>query len=327
MAITRPKEIILGNVRLPTPVFFPSISTIKTALTPAQYLATLHFLRDLKKHFLISAFDLSRTDDAHNLAKSLIDAQDAGFTVLMDSGNYESYWKDEQEDWKQSDFHDVLKRFSCSFAFGFDEQKPPLDEDSHVKLVVERWQRDQRAAGNRVIVPIVHGSAEALLNLCPRIAQEIQVPMIAVAERRLGDGVFERTRSVVSLRERLDGIGRYVGLHLLGTGNPTSIALYSWAGADSFDGLEWCQTVVDHETGLLFHLSQSDFFRQQTVWGDGDITFHSRTLAHNLAFYSDWMQRLRQAVYDDNVINFCRLNFQPRIFRQCVTAFKWEIPE
>lgn len=327
MAIARPNEIALGSVRLSTPAFFPSISTIKTALTPAQYLAILHSLRNLKNKFLVSAFDLCHSIDGDELEHCLIAAQAAGMTVLMDSGNYESYWKDRQTDWRQSDFHEVLRRFSCSFAFGFDEQKPPMDEDSHVKLVVERWRRDQSAAGNRVIVPIVHGTSEALPNLCARIAQETQVPMIAVAERRLGDGVFDRTRSVVALRESLDCIGHYVGLHLLGTGNPISIALYSWAGADSFDGLEWCQTVVDHETGLLFHLSQSDLFRQQTAWGDEDISFHSRTLAHNLEFYSDWMQRLRQAVCDGKVTNFCRFNFQPRIFRQCVMELKWEVSE
>lgn len=324
MEITRPKEILLGNVRLPSPIFFPSISTIKTALTPAQYLATLHSLRDLKKQFLISAFDLSRSNDGDELAKLLTSAQADGATVLMDSGNYESYWKDEQEDWHQSDFHDVLQRFTCSFAFGFDEQNPPVDEDTHVKLVVGRWRLDQSAAGKRVIVPIVHGTAETLRNLCPRIAHETGVPMIAVAERRLGDGVFERTRSVGAIRQNLDGIGRYVGLHLLGTGNPISIALYSWAGADSFDGLEWCQTVVDHDSGLLYHLSQADFFRQQTVWGDEYISFHPRTLAHNLTFYSDWVQRLRQAIYDGRAVDFCRFNFPPRIFRQCASEFGWE---
>jgi len=327
MAVARLKEIDLGNVLLPTPAFFPSISTIKTALSPAQYLATLHSLRALKKQLLVSAFDLSRSDDGDELAQCLVTAEKMGVAVLMDSGNYESYWKDEQASWKQSDFHDVLKRFTCTFAFGFDEQNPPVDENAHVKLLIERWRLDQSAAGKCMIVPIVHGTAETLPNLCARIAQETQVPMIAVAERRLGDGVFERTRSVMALREKLNDTGRYVGLHLLGTGNPTSIALYSWAGADSFDGLEWCQTVVDHETGLLFHLSQSDFFRKQTAWGDEDISFHSRTLAHNLTFYADWMQRLRQAVYDGNVINFCRLNFSSRVFRQCVVALKWEMAE
>lgn len=327
MAIVRPKEIDLGNVRLPTPIFFPSISTVKTALSPTQYLATLYSLRDLKNQFLVSAFDLYHSTDGEELARCLIAAQEAGVIVLMDSGNYESYWKNKQGVWSQADFHEVLRRFSCSFAFSFDEQNPPIDEDAHVKLVVERWRLDQSAAGNRVIVPIVHGTAETLPNLCIRVAQETEVPMVAVAERRLGDGVFERIQSVMALREGLNGIGRYVGLHLLGTGNPTSIALYSWAGADSFDGLEWCQTAVDHDTGLLFHLSQSDFFRQQTAWGDEDISFHSRTLAHNLMFYADWMQRLRQAVYDGNVVNFCRFNFPPRVFCQCAAALKWEVTE
>lgn len=324
MAMARPEEIVLGDARLLTPVFFPSISTVKTALRPAEYLATLHSLRELNGQFLVSAFDLGRSGNDDELAQWLAAAQEAGATVLMDSGNYESYWKDEQAAWGQADFHDVLRCFSCSFAFGFDEQNPPMDDDAHVQLVVERWRYDQAAAGNRIIVPIVHGTAEALPSLCARIAQETQVPMIAVAERRLGDGVFERTRSVVALREKLNSTGRYVGLHLLGTGNPISIALYSWAGADSFDGLEWCQTVVDHDTGLLFHLSQSDFFKQQTAWGEDDISFHARTLAHNLTFYTDWVQRLRQSIRADSCIDFCRFNFPPRVFSQCAAAFGWE---
>ncbi len=324
MAMARPKEIDLGNARLPSPVFFPSVSTIKTALSPTEYVATLHALRNLKRQFLVSAFDLHHSADGEELAKCLVAAQEAGATVLMDSGNYESYWRNEQADWRQSDFHDVLRRFSCTLAFGFDEQNPPADEDAHVKLVVERWKQDQSVAGQRVIVPIVHGSAENLPSLCARIARETQVPMIAVAERRLGDGVFERSRSVMALREALDGIGRYVGLHLLGTGNPISIALYSWAGADSFDGLEWCQTVVDHDSGLLYHLSQADFFQQQSAWGEEDISFHTRTLAHNLEFYSDWMQRLRQSITDGSAVDFCRFNFPPRVFRQCAIEFGWE---
>ncbi len=324
MAMTRPEKILLGDARLPTPVFFPSISTVKTALRPAQYLATLHSLREMNRHLLVSAFDLGRSGDGDELAQWLAGAQGAGATVLMDSGNYESYWKDEQATWRQPDFHDVLRRFSCTFAFGFDEQNPPMDTDAHIQLVVDRWRKDQAAAGNRVIVPIVHGTAETLPNLCARTALETHVPMVAVAERRLGAGVFERTRSVATLREALNSTGRYIGLHLLGTGNPISIALYAWAGADSFDGLEWCQTVVDHDTGLLFHLSQSDFFRQQTAWGEEDISFQARTLAHNLTFYTDWMQRLRQAVHTGGAIDFCRFNFPPRVFRQCAATFGWE---
>ena len=321
MAIHRLEEIAIGRAQLLTPVFFPSISSVKTALRPAQYLAILHSLRDLNRCLLVSAFDLCRSSESDDLAQLLTTALEAGVNVLMDSGNYESYWKDEQSTWHQSDFHNILQRFSCTFAFGFDEQNPPMDVDAHVQLVVERWAKDQAPAGNRLIVPIVHGDSASLPTLCARVTQ---VPMVSVAERRLGEGVFERARSVAMLREALDKTGRYVGLHLLGTGNPISIALYAWAGADSFDGLEWCQTVVDHETGLLFHLSQSDFFRQQTGWDEENFSFQGRTLAHNLAFYLDWMHRLRKAVHGGDAIRFFRFNFPQRVLQRCAKNFGWE---
>lgn len=324
MTSRRVPEITLGRARLALPVFFPSISTVKTALSPVEYLSMLHSLRDVNQQFLVSAFDLCRVEDEELLPR-LISAQEAGAVVLMDSGNYESYWKDEQTSWLQPEFHKALRRFPCTIAFSFDEQYPPTDHDAHVDLVVGRWRQDQAVAGDRLIVPIVHESMENLPSLCARIATETNTPMIAVAERRLGYGVFERARTVMALREALDNTGRFVALHLLGTGNPISIAIYAWAGADSFDGLEWCQTVVDHETGLLYHYAQSDFFRQQTVWGDDGISFHARTLAHNLTFYTDWMQRLREAIHDGKILSFCRFNFPPRVFSQCVEEFGWAV--
>ena len=149
--------------------------------------------------------------------------------------------------------------------------------------------------------------------------------MIAVPERRLADGVFEPARTVRAIRESLNAQGQYVGLHLLGTGNPISIALYSIAGADSFDGLEWCQTVVDYESGILFHLSQADFFKGQTKWGDRDLPFQAFVLAHNLEFYADWLSRLRHAIHAGEGIAFARTNFPKRIFNQCSAALGWEV--
>jgi len=155
------------------------------------------------------------------------------------------------------------------------------------------------------------------------VASETGVPMLAVPERRLGDGVIERARAVRAVRSELDKQGRYVALHLLGTGNPISIALYAAMGADSFDGLEWCQTVVDHDSALLYHLSQADFFAGQTAWGDAELSFQARTLAHNLEFYAAWMHRLRAAMAAGSVVDFCRHNFPDRAFQLCAPAFEW----
>lgn len=321
----RPKKVRIGAVELDVPVFFPSVSSVKTALPLLDYIRVLNALRAFNGHILVSAFDLYRSDGSEREAfqQELAHARDAGTVVLMDSGNYESYWKEAQATWLHSDFHQALKEFSSPLAFGFDEQKPPPDQKAHLLLLDECHKQDQAAACLTTIIPIIHGKPEDLPYLCSEFSKISDVPMIAVPERRLGDGIFERARTASAIRQALDANERYVGLHLLGTGNPISIAIYSITGADSFDGLEWCQTVVDHETALLFHLSQADFFMAQTSWGDEGWPFQPSVLAHNLEFYADWMGRLREAIHNGMGIEFCRLNFPRRVFVQCADALGW----
>lgn len=327
MPVMRPTELAIGARSLPLPVYFPSISSVKTALRPQDYLQLLSSLGGLNGQFLISAFDLAGVDQRQSAQQALASARQAGIITLMDSGNYESFWKDAQADWKQTDFHKILTDFPCDLAFGFDEQQPPANADDHVTLVAERWQADQAAAGSCQIIPIVHASADELPALCAAVAAKTGVSILSVPERRLGDGVLERARAVKAVRTALNELGRYVVLHLLGTGNPISIAFYSAMGADSFDGLEWCQTVVDHESGLLYHLSQADFFAGQTAWGDdGKLSFQARTLAHNLEFFSDWMRRLRDAVSQDRLSEFCRSNLPPRAHRHVTDIAGWGQP-
>lgn len=323
MTVRRPLELNIGGKALPLPVYFPSISSVKTALQPQDYLQVLASLAGINAQFLVSAFDLAAMAQPADTAKLLQSARDAGALTLMDSGNYESFWRDAQGKWLQSSFHRMLAEFPCDIAFGFDEQQPPTDATEHVALLVDRWKADQAAAGSCQIVPIIHGDARNLPGLCHAVAAQTGVSMLAVAERRLGDGVIERARSVLAIRNALDQLDRYVAVHLLGTGNPISIALYSAMGADSFDGLERCQTVVDHDTGLLYHLSQADFFAKQTAWFDAGLSFQARTLVHNMEFYASWIHRLRVAIANETVVNFCRHNFPAHVFRHCAAEFGW----
>jgi len=325
MTARRLLELNIGGRTLPLPVYFPSVSSVKTALQPQDYFQVLASLVGLNGQFLVSAFDLAGLSQPADASKSLQASRDAGAVTLMDSGNYESFWKDAQQKWLQPAFHRMLDAFPCDLAFGFDEQQPPADPAEHVALLVALWREDQAAAGACRVMPIIHAAPNSLPGLCTAVAAQTGVSMLAVPERRLGDGVIDRARAVLVIRKELDKLDRYVGLHLLGTGNPISIALYSAMGADSFDGLEWCQTVVDHETALLYHLSQADFFVGQTAWSEAGLSFHARTLAHNLEFYASWMQRLRVAIAKGTAVEFCRLNFPPRVFRHCAAAFDWSV--
>jgi len=306
-----------------TIVFFPSVSSVKTNLRPAEYLSVLCSLS--KKQFLVSAYDLynCEPDEKGNLLKELAEAKGNGAAILMDSGNYESFWHRESDKWKQEDFHKVLSAFECSFAFGFDEQMPPENRDDHIKLMHARYEKDRSINDQVYIIPIVHGKHEDLPGLCSGLVGITGVDFVAVPERCLGDGIIARALCVRAIREALDATGKYIGLHLLGTGNPISIATYTRMGADSFDGLEWCQTCVDHETNLLFHFTQADFFMDQTDWANMDVPFLAKTLAHNLDFYDKWMEELSSSVHSNRMDEFCRKNFPNKIYEICKEKLGW----
>lgn len=325
MRLDRLTRINIGSVELTLPVFFPSVSSVKTNLLPLDYIRILNSLSSLNGQFLVSAFDLQNAgSDQEAIQNELALARSKGTVILMDSGNYESYWKNATAVWLPSAFRDVLRKFPCCMAFSFDEQQPPENPAIHIRLLVERYEQDQATTDSTLVIPIVHGNPDQLPYLSSELARLSGAPMVATPERRLGDGLFDRAKTVQKIRRSLNGLGHYVALHLLGTGNPLSIAVYSLAGADSFDGLEWCQTVVDHDSGCPFHFAHADFFKAQTTWIDSDLPFAVSVLAHNLEFYSGWMTGLRKSIREEKGISFCRLSFPKHVFDSCLAALCWE---
>jgi hypothetical protein len=325
MDLKRASAWLSGKLQRRLPLYFPSVSSVKTNWPPVDCVRVLNRIAE-GEQYLVSAYDLMRGDwtAREALIGELRTSGNADTLVLMDSGNYESFWKSPNSPWEPGEFHEALRIAKPQVAFGFDNQEPPADYAGYLQQINMQYEADRSIIGRATIVPIVHGSPQLLAKLCPAIVQDQDIDAIAVPERSLGAGIFDRVKAVGVIREALNRTGRYIVLHLLGTGNPISLALYSNAGADSFDGLEWCHTVVDHETALLHHFSQGDFFRRQTKWGGIDVSYIPRTLAHNLEFYRDWMSRLVDALAVDEGETFCRHNFPERIYVQCAAELGWE---
>lgn len=255
--------------------------------------------------FLVSAYDIAHcTDDQRpRMDTALTKSKERGAVILMDSGNYESFWKDDK-DWQPSRFHEIASSSHQHLYFCYDNQQPPSTSESIAKDVVASVIRDQKYALGTVI-PIVHGDAALLSDAARRTAEQLYPLLLAVPERALGEGIIERTRTVKRIREALDTLEVYCPLHLLGTGNPLSIIAYALAGADSFDGLEWCQTVVDHQTGRLLHFQQWDLIRDQTEWGRCPVLPYAQSvLMHNLDFYREFMRKLHEAMHRKDTETF-----------------------
>jgi len=295
MAVGRKYKISLAGATVQLPCFFPSISSVKTNLMPVDYVELL--AASAHPLFLVSAYDIASSTPEHQerIDRAIKQSRSAGSVVLLDSGNYERFWKG-TTDWGAETFHKISNAYEYDIGFCFDNQIPPRTAKAICEDVVSSVLRDQEHSSS-TIVPIVHGSTDLLPVAARMVAEQLYPVLLAVPERALGDGILERTRSVRKIRKALDELGFYCPLHLLGTGNPISIIAYSIAGADSFDGLEWCQTVVDHETAFLFHFQHWDFLRGQTDWGSNcTLPYIQSVLMHNLDFYSSFMWRLQESI-------------------------------
>jgi len=243
--------------------------------------------------------------------------------TLMDSGNYESFWKDKQNIWSKENFHYIANKFSCDLTFGFDDQTPPSNDAIHIKKMIDQFDIDQKYVNKSKVIPIIHSSEDKLPTICRRFVEITDTDYIAVPERRLGTGIIQRAKTIYKIREELNKLGKYILLHILGTGNPLSICIFAIQGADSFDGLEWCQTIIDYETITLHHITHADFFLGQNSLDNNDLSYNTRILLHNIKFMEDWMTNFQKAKNREDQIYFCQRFFPKPIFNVCNKILGW----
>lgn len=268
--------------------------------------------------FLVSAYDLANTSPSHQKTMTglLRRAVSSGSIVLLDSGNYEAFWSGAGTKWSAKRFSRILRRDSFQLAFSFDDPQLRGSMRTLVESLERGALRDQAAARHGTIMPIVHGSKDILPKLAKEIGKRLNPMVLAVPERELGEGLLERAATVAHIRSQLNQLGYYCNLHLLGTGNPLSLLVFALCGADTFDGLEWCQTTVDYDSVRLFHLSQWDLFRHQSGLDFREEPYLSCVLIHNLLFYSQWLDRLRWAIRTGKWLDLLKKHLPKDIVRE-----------
>ncbi len=281
-----------------TPEFFPAISsTAKALLSPLEHLRLVQAVS--YPTVLVSAYDIARAQNASrtHFVQLLSAYRSAGGVVAVDSGAYESYWLRDQS-WQHSEYVDVLRNTSFDIAFGLDA--PPQTD---ANAIVAGTTRDREACNTSAVIPIVHARNHAEFpSLCKKVAVSLRASAIAVPERELGTDVVQGAWSLQAITAALTEVGAPVRLHILGAGNPISVLVYAAYGAHSFDGLDWCQTVASYSTATLHHSRQLPLFEHETPFsGDQSVSYGVRLLAHNLAFYSQWMSTIQRAISDRTI--------------------------
>jgi hypothetical protein len=321
------RPVLISNETIPLPTLFLSVSSYNTRLEPVDAIKILRLFQ--APTILVSAYDLvpkgKPKTRPQKIINELIRYRKNGGFVLLDSGNYEAIRLTDEE-WNPHLLEEVLSYTPHDWVFSFDKADetipfPSSGRRKNVKLIVESIKQTQKYTLAPVL-PVVHSKKLTKgynLRYLPQtirdIAEKLEPKLIAVPERELGAGLFDRAKMVQSIREELSKLPFYQPLHLLGTGDPWSVAIFAAAGADTFDGLEWCRMVVDCGSNRLNHYQHFDFFSYQTKMTNSLVVkaalqnwdktgFESLVAFHNLDYYVNLMNRLRDYAMKDNMETF-----------------------
>lgn len=317
-ATMKPRRPAMLHGRLPLPTLFLSTSSFETRLKPSEAVTALNLAR--YPSVLVSAWDLVDRRKPTALKSALMKYRENGGFVLIDSGNYESSRLTNKR-WKPVDLVNALSGASYDRIFCFDDMKPSANPVKAAVSILSAVERDQKATKAKVL-PIVHATKQKvgghdigmLIETVFAVARDLQPELIGVAERELGAGLFQRCRAMMAIRAKLAELPFYQPIHLLGTGNPWSIAVLAAAGADTFDGLEWCRVVADMASDRLHHFQHYDFFTYQTdvadspvarlALADDKVDFAGKAAFHNIDYYTNFMKDLRESVTDGRLEAF-----------------------
>jgi queuine/archaeosine tRNA-ribosyltransferase len=271
----------MGGATHYAPIIIPSVSSIKTNLSVLDYLKVLVYFKH--PYFLISAYDIYCSDlsDQKKIFNLLKTARKQKQIIVIDSGGYESFWNDDKK-WNRKKYLKVMEKVDCDFAFSFDYK---------TKLKLGKLREEAKKISGTV-VPIIHSvNSKDLINRIKEFINLTNPFMIAIPERELGQGLIERAKNLRKINLFLKNSKSGCHIHLLGTGNPLSILIYFLSGADSFDGLEWCQTVFNNQNALTYHFQQKEIFLNKDP-NDRKYGYVYSALIQNLVFYRYWSKQI-----------------------------------
>jgi queuine/archaeosine tRNA-ribosyltransferase len=304
---------------LSTPSYFPAISGTK-ASHPLEYL--LDFVLSSKyPRVLVSAYDFAKmkASDRQRFLAGMRGYRSRGGFVMLDSGIFESYWKRDTT-WTFQQYALMMKKIDSDFYSSFDEL--PATKDTKTRLAERTRKLVTRSASlglSSHCVPVIHGSdsAELISNAGSIVkSRPDQSKIIAVPDRDCGNTLTERARTILRLQETIRRKDSTRVLHILGCGNPVSMALYAYCGADTFDSLEWSSLTIERNELRIGDFSQLELLNCTCSACKASVKDPIRkTLLHNLLFYQDFGLKLQQMIKKQTLKDFVQLFVGKEIIR------------
>lgn len=288
---------------LVTPAYFPALSSTATGPAPVDL---VRLIRDVKyPRVLASAYDVAPPVPGAEIRAAIREHRDARNAVFLDSGVFESFWR-KDAGWSFDDFRRAASRTQFDVFTSYDGAVHRRGAASTSGYSKKHIQDSFALAPDALGLAIVHGTSPATLvkNVRAFVAEDVAFGGLAIPERECGPNVYERALTIRKIREILSDDAPRM-LHILGCGHPQAMAAYVWAGADSFDSLDWCQVGMDNRRMSYTDLSLIGSLQCECrVCSNMTTDNLQRALLHNLAFYQEFVGQLQRMIREDTLKDF-----------------------
>ena len=295
--------------KLLTPTYFPALSSVEVSIEDIGTLINL-IMSSSYPRILISSYDIFK------MKPSLLKKTEGeicnyirshGF-VMLDSGIFESYWK-ENNSWKFKNYAKIVQKINSDFYFSFDAL--PLcypSEQEYIRSVLRYFNRSVSLNEKGCCIPIIHGVnpqrlislVQKFINDCPDYGNVIAVP-----ERDCGNTFVERANTILNIRRILDKKNRDNMIHILGCGNPISIATYSFCGADIFDSVDWNRILIEPDELRIYDFVQFEMLSCNCYFCSRiQVDPINRASLHNLLFYQNYVIKIQKMIRDNTLYDF-----------------------
>jgi queuine/archaeosine tRNA-ribosyltransferase len=308
--LSRVLRISTKGKQLTTPTYFPAVSGAEFGTRSHELISLV--MNSSYPRLLISAYDYSKIggkDKKKLIGESSHYLRNGGF-IMLDSGVFESYWKDDNS-WSFKTYQRVIPTIESDFYFAYDilPERSNKSDTEYFKSVTSHARRSASLRRNDVCTPILHGAnPKKLLALVRQFIHEYPqlCSFMAIPERECGNNLSERAATISEIRRAMDSENLQQSLlHVLGCGNPISMATYVYCGADTFDSVDWNKILIEPVELRIYDISQTDLLRCkcQICQKMRDVPL-ARALMHNLLFYQEFVLQLQRMIRDGTLRDF-----------------------
>jgi len=232
-----------GGMTVATPVLIPSFSS--------KGFPELRNILRMMSEFITDGILISAYDVHYKLLPPSAKIRFPRF-VFLDSGGYEARVEHDLSEsyghpyrpkrWNVTTYERVLAQWSSpipTVAVTYDSPKQFLSLKNQFRRAAEFKRTHPEFLIELLVKPERKGGMVPIESLVANANRMRDFALVGLTEKELGDSTFERLTSVARLRTALDTAGVATPIHVFGSLDTLSTALYFVAGAEVFDGLTW----------------------------------------------------------------------------------------